>query len=122
MRGCDRCEFGWRTVSDSYPERLVPTPDLSGLPPDLAAVARRDIEARRASLAGSVYPCKECQPTLFYRWAGGHLASKHDRGDCEECQEIARGKRPSRAAVVAAGSAPSIEPPPPTARDERMEF
>lgn len=103
-------------------------PDFSALPEDLAEIARKDIEYRRAGLADSVYPCKECQPTLFFRWAGGHLASKHDQVDCEECAEIRRGGKSGRSLA-----APSPPPPPEpgvpnpglpttTARDQRMDF
>lgn len=115
MRGCDRCEFGWRTVSPGYPAAQVPMPDLSGLPEDLREVAEREVLTRRAGLVGAVYPCKECQTALFFRWAAGHLESKHDEENCEECSEIRRGKKPSGLSLAAPG-------PPVSERDKRMDF
>lgn len=107
MKGCESCEFGWRAVSSNYPVTHYPMPDLTGLPDDLAAAAQAEVETRRAALTDSVYPCKQCQPHLFFRWAEGHLASKHDQDDCDECSEIRRGKRPQRRSAPTQGLPPA---------------
>lgn len=101
-----RCEFGWIHVSDAYPRQQHPDRDLTALPEDLAEIARTDLAHRQAAAANSWYPCKVCNPTLFFRWAGGHLRSDHDAAECPECGEIRRGKRGTALTLAAP------EPPP----------
>ena len=91
---CD-CEHGWVNVHPDYADRSVPlpTPPRVDATPDQVdrygeAVAL--IDARRRMARNTVYPCKTCQPGLFFRWVGGHLDAKHDRSECDECSD---GKR-----------------------------
>lgn len=94
--GCDRCEFGWRFVDIEYANRLFPEPeavkDVS-----IPEADRKRMEgvwrARHAGALNSVIPCKECCGMLYERWAGGHLASNHDRSGCAECQEAKQTKK-----------------------------
>ncbi len=95
---CSHCgNIGWVFVADAYAERMHPVPtavQAKYLDTDLQLLAAR-VGAARAAAADSVYPCKRCNTDLFYRWAGGHLDSKHDRGSCDECCDLA-GRRPRR--------------------------
>lgn len=93
FQGCERCEFGWRHVGAEYAERLFPEPDVSNLDPTAAAQRVAVVGAQRAGVLNSVYPCKNCRPADFFRWAEGHYASDHDRGACGECAEIAENPR-----------------------------
>lgn len=39
--------------------------------------------------AETLKPCQVCNPSIFKRWADGHLAPDHD---CSECRDLRRGK------------------------------
>lgn len=108
IEGCDRCERGWVRVTQAYVDRKAPYP--APLSPEImsepgmaeaydALVA--SVESRRRALAESYYPCKECRPEAFYRWAQGHNEPNHDRTSCPECRELdgRRGapRRPGKA-------------------------
>lgn len=93
--GCDRCEHGWVQVTPAYVERKAPWPapaaaELMSEPgmqeayDELVATVAR----KRASLAESYYPCRDCLPAAFYRWAQGHNDPNHDRANCPECREL----------------------------------
>lgn len=103
MKGCDRCDGGWRTVTEGYVDRLAPIPTALDLAPfteeEQGAILYLN-GVKRAALRDSVYPCSDCNSSAFYRWAGGHLEANHDRGRCLECVELdkARGHRRSRSA------------------------
>lgn len=90
MTGCDACEFGWRSVQMPYCEKMFPVADDD----DDEAIERA--RERRAAAMNTVYPCKVCQPNLFFRWVGGHLDKEHDRGACEECSSIGHRRRGAR--------------------------
>lgn len=49
---CGRCDGGWVAVAESYVERV------GKVQPEAAA--------------NTVYPCRECRPDAFLRWAEGH--------------------------------------------------
>lgn len=118
IRGCDRCDHGWRGVTQAYVDRKAPMPGpLDAAMVDVEGMAEAhelliaEVTARRAALAGSVYPCKDCLPATFYRWAGGHFDLNHDTAGCPECQEIIghrRGgrRRPAQRDLVRDGPAP----------------
>lgn len=104
------CDHGWRGLGDGFIE---------------AEVARRkqrnpdvDEPVVRAALLNTVYPCKTCQPTLFYRWAGRHLDSDHDRQSCVECKALdpttfRRGKAKAPGRMEIEGKpAPNTDPGP----------
>jgi len=96
---CDKCEHGWRTVGDGYVERVVHRPtildDPSSDPADRAIeMARYTVQINGAR--STVYPCKDCQPSAFYRWAEGHFESDHDRAGCSVCSEMEGSKRSGR--------------------------
>lgn len=44
---------------------------------------------RRAAFANSHYPCRECNPRRFYRWAKGCWEQGHDSASCDLCQREA---------------------------------
>lgn len=83
---CTRCDHGWVTVGGGYVD------DWSKLP-DHVKVAEGDREmvlrARRVALAESVYPCKVCRPSAFFRWAKGCGTPGHDAASCDLCQREA---------------------------------
>ena len=89
---CGRCHgTRWIEVQAGYVDRLAPDPDtldLAAMTDDQRAHALAVARSRRAGAADSVYPCKACAPTQFYRWAGGHLAPGHDATDCAECIDL----------------------------------
>lgn len=101
IAGCARCEHGWVEVTAAYVDRKAPWPaplaaelmSEEGMQEAYAALVA-SVAQRRASLARSVYPCRECQPAAFYRWAQGHNDPNHDRMNCAECRELdgRRGK------------------------------
>lgn len=69
---CGRCEHGWKIVGAAYIRRHY----------EAWGLTEEQIERFRP---GTVYPCRECRPGLFYRWVGGHLDPEHNRADCDEC-------------------------------------
>lgn len=85
-----RCDgSGWIQVQPAYAAQrhpYPPNPELDATDEELAEHSRlvRRIDALRAQAVNSFYPCKECQPDVFYRWAGGHHAPGHT---CSECIE-----------------------------------
>lgn len=93
--GCDRCDHGYVRVQQAYVERKAPFP--APLSPELMAeegmaeayeLLVAQVVAKRAALANSYYPCRDCLPAAFYRWAGGHWEPNHDRTGCAECREL----------------------------------
>ena len=127
MMGCERCDGGWKPVTESYVVRLAPMP----APLDLALAAEPgmadaydalvlEVEARRASLRQSVYPCKDCNSSAFYRWAGRHFEVNHDRTGCAECREYDAQRRhrsrssssPRQRDLLRDGPAPTGPPAP----------
>ena len=94
IEGCERCDHGWVRVTAAYVERKAPWPE----PPAAELMSEPGMQeqydaqvaavtSRRASLAESYYPCKECIPQAFYLWAGGHFAPNHDRAACADCSD-----------------------------------
>lgn len=79
---CVKCDHGWVTVGSGYVEDHARLPDhvlVSGEDRD------RILRARRAALAESVYPCRRCRPTQFFRWANGCGTPGHDVEGCKQC-------------------------------------
>lgn len=72
------CVGGWREVTDVYAEHLA-----AGDP------------AKVAALRNSVYPCKQCKPTQFFRWVQGHYQPGHEPEACDACKDALaiKGKR-----------------------------
>jgi len=99
---CGRCDgHGWVQVQPQYAVDLFPDPTaerLALLNDEQQAAAWEHVRVMRAAAAESVYPCKACRPTLFFRWAGGHLGSGHDAASCTECIE-ALGVRGAKSAA-----------------------
>ena len=97
-------------VTPAYAERLFPIPPpppppaLGDDPDHAAAVATMhaaitaNIERRRLAAHDSWYPCRDCNGSTFYRWAGRPLDTDHNRHDCAECRlaDEAHGKRGRR--------------------------
>lgn len=104
--GCERCDGGWRVVTETYVDRLAPIPtpmDLALLESDVERTfVLEQNKMRRDALRDSVYPCADCNQAAFHRWAGGHLETNHDRSKCLECSELdkAAGRRRRRAAAA----------------------
>lgn len=103
IEGCDRCDRGWVQVTAAYVERKAPWPaplaaELMSEPgmEEAHAALTAHVANKRRALAESYYPCKECQPAAFYRWAQGHNEPNHDRHSCPECCEL-DGRRAGRA-------------------------
>lgn len=85
--------------------------ELEPLDETLRAAVIEQVEIRRAALRGSVYPCADCQPAAFHRWAGGHLEPRHDRAGCPECSELDRPRKPGTRDLVRDGPSPVPLPP-----------
>lgn len=101
-RDCGHCDgTGWVWVAEAYALHAHPVPtaeQAAARGADLAVLTAK-ASASRAAVLASVYPCKHCNTALFYRWAGGHLDTGHDRGRCGECIDVTgRGTRRRRAA------------------------
>lgn len=100
---CGKCHgVGWAWVSAGYPLAQVPEPPfdlLASLDPAATELLRSQLAAARAAAAASVYPCRACNSSLFFRWREGHLSDDHDRADCADCQSV--GVAPRRRRVHA---------------------
>lgn len=120
MTMCSKCDgVGSIQVDTVYVERLLPgatleqmaafEPDTFGLDETQANQARQtadaarvkflaEIDARRAAIRDSWYPCSQCRPKAFYRWAGHHHDVDHDQSECAECADLltGRGRKHSR--------------------------
>lgn len=99
---CTRCEDGWVTVKDGYALHLYPDPDpirMSALDPEVVEQIHDELRLKRAAAANSVYPCRTCNPSLFFRWAGGHFKLGHDYAHCDECIEFLGGRRKAARAI-----------------------
>lgn len=118
----DRCHDGWVEVTDAYAERTFPLPPplaLDATPEEQADHALRVEMATAKQLAakGTVYPCRLCRPSQFYKWARGCFGPEHDAASCSDCQSdgtaplpphTARRPRRSRSS----GDPGPTEPPP----------
>lgn len=72
------CDNGWIWAAPEYVDHVVGA-----------------TQHTERAVANSVYPCSQCQPELFHRWAGGHLEPGHDPG-CAECKQTKPGRRRRR--------------------------
>lgn len=103
---CAKCHgVRWVQVQPGYAERAVPDPTpeaLAALAGDEAAIEAlfAEVARARAAAANTWYPCRECNRTAFFRWAGGHWGRDHDPSDCADCHE-AMGRRGARSAARA---------------------
>lgn len=102
------CEGGWVRVHAGYAERRHPdpTPPEAGASSEVMAVYEHqlaNVSGRRAATAETYYPCKHCNQSAFYRWAGGHWDSGHDTARCDECHGTTTrvGRRRTEAAAPA---------------------
>ena len=114
--GCDKCDNGWRDVSETYVVKTYPMPERGSMTEAEHTEAVRQCEMKRASARATVYPCKECQPALFYRWAGGHLHADHERGSCDECSDRSTSRGRSRRRTPE----PEPDPEPPGDLDDNV--
>lgn len=130
MAKCAQCDgVGMVCVLPKYVDKIIPSPtleqlaafepDLFGAETDDEIAARlktaddardvflQEIDARRAAVADSWYPCSVCHPKAFYRWAGHHHAADHDISECTECQDLlARSHGGRRRERAPAGALP----------------
>lgn len=104
--GCDKCDHGWCSVSETFVEKSYPMPEPDGMTEAEHTEAVRQCQLKRSSARDTVYPCKTCQPALFFRWVGGHLEKDHERGSCDECSDRSPTRRRGRR------RAPETEPDP----------
>lgn len=121
QRGPCDCDAGWRTVQPSYADHLYPAPtldEMAGLTEADQFVLLQQIETKRAGAARSVYPCRRCNPTAFYRWAAGHWSADHDPGGCADCM-TAQGRQPRRAR---SRPVPNSESPPAPMPDDSRRY
>lgn len=124
---------GWVQVGPGYVEVRYPWPAKPGPDADEEALALYEVRVEstriaREAAARSVYPCKDCEPAAFHRWAGRHWEPDHDRSACDECPSTRSSysgpHRPSSAAMNERESRvenePPVEQPPTTVYEERM--
>lgn len=109
---CTKCVGGYVEVKPAYALHQYPDPtmdQLAALDHDPAAVAAlwAQVETSRQAALNSVYPCRRCNPALFFRWAGGHLVLNHDMVNCQECVEAMGGKRAAARAARAFPDTPT---------------
>lgn len=52
--------------------------------------------ARLAALRNTAYPCRECAPLAFLRWANGHHDPGHDAASCPDCATPTYSRRRRR--------------------------
>lgn len=98
MEGCSSCEHGWRYATDAYVDELIPLPP-NGTEEAIAAVLRK-----REGLYGTfVFPCSECRPEAFRRWANGCFRADHRSSKCDLCLESMGQKAASAHDRAAAG-------------------
>lgn len=94
--GCSECDHGWRYVTEAYLDARFP------MPPNATAEQAAAVWALREIYREQVFPCSECRPGAFSRWANGCLRSDHRAADCELCNEELgekAAKRQDRAAA-----------------------
>lgn len=115
--GNPKCDNGWVAVGDAYVTRVAPEPTLpEGEGPEMDAIRKATVlawQAQRAAAAETVYPCKACQPALFFRWCEGHLDPAHDRFECDDCDTPGHGRtrRKGTTRSLAAPTPPAPEIP-----------
>lgn len=100
LEGCDSCEHGWRYATPEYVAELFP------FPPNASEEQLAAVFERRELYPDHVFPCSECRPEVFARWANGCLRPGHRASKCERCKEAMGGRsaaRHDRAAARAAG-------------------
>lgn len=80
IEGCENCEHGWRRVDpDLYGERLFPMPEG-------ASVAQaEEVYRNRAMYGPAVFPCRDCLPSQYDRWANGCFRAHHIASKCSLC-------------------------------------
>jgi hypothetical protein len=114
MTAPHECDNGWRRVTEAWVEKRHPMPvRRDGMDDATFAEAVRQVEMRRAGSRETVYPCKVCRPTEFYRWATGHMEPDHDRSQCDECRDAPGGNRRRRAPTHGRVHEPEPMPEPP---------
>lgn len=86
---CATCGgLGFCLVRDGYVDKQAPTPAREPGESDEHYAGRVvENDARRAALAKTVYPCRECRPQQFFKWAAGHFGIDHDRQGCPDCRD-----------------------------------
>lgn len=104
---CTRCDGdGWVPVHANYADHLAEQTTKPGT----------DAHAQlRDALARSVYPCKDCRPVQFFRWAEGHWSRDHDSSGCSDCSTHTRPgttRKPKPTPEPLPREPPPPEPPP----------
>jgi len=96
---CSKCHGArWVQVQPAYAVQHHPDPtaeQLAATDEEGQAQLWAQVMSSRRAAENSYYPCRQCAPGLFFRWAGGHLAMNHSTADCDECIEL-MGKRAAR--------------------------
>lgn len=104
----------WVFITEAHADGMFPNPPQPTLENAddmrLWALLCDALEHRRRAARNTVYPCKDCNPVVFYRWAGRHLDSNHLRAGCSECELAAERTRGHRRATVTAPN--TLQPPP----------
>lgn len=90
LEGCASCDHGWRYVTEAYVAELYP------IPPNATEEQRLAVFERRELYAEHVFPCSECRPEAFARWANGCMRADHRAGKCELCTAELGGKGAAR--------------------------
>lgn len=79
--GCSACDHGWRYVGEEYlADRWPITPGMTEAQIEAAY-------AKREAYREQVYPCPDCRPDAFRRWANGCFRGEHRATKCDLCRE-----------------------------------
>lgn len=87
---CDRCAGArWVQVGADFAAK---TAGPLVIPPDADdQTTARLVAAHDALLAAAAdqwYPCRDCNPEAFKRWAQGHHQPGHDTASCPDCHTV----------------------------------
>lgn len=114
MAECTDCDSsGWRRVTTKYAEHQANTKHPAPEDRERTDAEQRLWRSAYETARNTVYPCKTCQPSVFWRWANGHFDPQHDRAACPECTTPKGAKRSQRAI-----DRPPPPPEPPPAYDD----
>lgn len=99
-------------VLDGYVDQQAPLPvhELGQSDEEFSALHAEAV-AKRSALSNTVYPCRECAPAAFMRWAGGHLDPGHEAGACDECRRANAPRHGGGSRRRGRGADPLPEPP-----------
>lgn len=115
---CAPCDgSGWRRVQAKYAEHQASLKVPRELDVEWTAAHEKAWRSAYETALNSVYPCKDCNTEMFWRWANGHLDREHDRASCAECIALgvpgSKKRHSGRSSRAADRPPPTPEPQPP---------